>query len=275
MKYLYEYSKQYMLLLDTDKSKVLDLTFLMLNAVAVVAQPFHFVGTFLLMPPYTGYFMYNVAQSVHMECPNALQLSLASIPIRILSGLMALVTSTPSVNRAITAVVVDILFGTLSVRQFLRLLQTDVTGKQMVLGTMKNLKSIQLLVQSCNQLYASGYYSITIAIAGEALITFAVGAFNLRNEMPLSGIMCLVVMSFAGLVYVYVSLAATVKFKVEYEHLVENVKAAKLLCKSRLLRRIVKSSAPLSVKIGSVNFVDRATAGCSSCSLWNKLDPWP
>jgi hypothetical protein len=250
-----------MLLLDTDKSKVLDLTFLMLNAVAVVAPPFHFAGAFLLTPQYTGYFIYNVAQSVHMECPNALQLSLASIPIRILSGLMALVTSTPSVNRAITAVIVDILFGTLSIRQFLRLLQTDLAGKQMILGTMKNLKSIQLLVQSYNHLYASVYYSITIAIADAALITFAVGAINLQSEMPLSGIIYLVVMSLAGLVYVYVSLAAAAKVKVEYEHLIRNVKAAKLFCKSRLWRRIVKSSAPLNVKIGSINFVDRATVG--------------
>jgi hypothetical protein len=46
-----------------------------------------------------------------------------------------------------------------------------------------------------------------------------------------------------------------------YEHLIRKVKVKKAFSQSRLLRRVVKCSAPLKVKIGSVNFVDRATAG--------------
>jgi hypothetical protein len=250
-----------MFILETGKRKVLDFTFLMMNVVSVVAPLFHFIAAFLLMPPYTGYFICNFAKSVQQECPTALQLSLVSFPIRLLSGMFALVTAAPSVSRTITAVVVDILFGTLSVRQYLHMLQMDVTGKQLILGTMKKLKSIQLLVQSYNQLYATVYYSITIAVSDTALITYAVGAINLRRELPLFGIMCLVVMSFAALVFLHVSLAAAGGVRVGYDRLIEKVKAAKALSRSRLLRRIVKSSAPLNVKIGSVNFVDRATAG--------------
>jgi hypothetical protein len=256
---------------QTGKSKLLDVTFWVMNTAAVMAPMFHFIAAFLLMPPYTGYFINSAIQAFQQgrqEDPpiSYFNVTLASLPIRLLSGSFALVTSAPSAPRAITVSVVDILFGTLSVRQSLDSLERRllVSGKRTtedMLGIMKNLKAVQLLVQRYNKMYAHLYYSNTIAVGGTALITFAVGAINLRKEMPLFGIAGFAGLSFCGLLFISVSLTAAGRVRVGYEHLIRKVKVKKAFSQSRLLRRVVKCSAPLKVKIGSVNFVDRATAG--------------
>jgi uncharacterized membrane protein YuzA (DUF378 family) len=235
--------------------------FVMLNAAAVVGPLFHFIAAFLLMPPYTGYFICHVVQSSVLECPNAFELSWASLPIRLISGLFASIPAASSIHRTITVAIVDILFGTLAVQQFLGLLRTRITGKRQILGTLNKLKSVQLLVQSYNNMYATMYYSNTIALAVTSVIALAVGAINLRREVPMIGIICLATLSFVGIVYICVGLAAAGRVRIRYESLIENVKADKAFSQSRLLRKVVKSSAPLKIKIGSVNFVDRATAG--------------
>jgi hypothetical protein len=241
---------------------------LILKVVVFVAPPFHFIAGFLLMPPYTGYFICGVLQSFQQqqeECPNAFfDISWTSLPIRLLSGSFASVTAAPASHRAATAIIVDVLFGTLSVCQFLELLQRVlVTGKRriMLATVMKKLTEINLLLKCYNRMYADLYYSNTLAIGGTALITFAVGAINLRREIPLFGTAFLAITSICGLLFICVSLAAAGRVRLEYKHLIRKVKADEGFGQSRLLRKIVKSSAPLKVRIGSVNFVDRATAG--------------
>jgi hypothetical protein len=239
-----------------------------MNAVVFGLPLLHFTAAFLLLPPYTGYFISSTFQSFQHQQdvgPTALlDLSWTSIPIRLLSGSFAFVTSAPSAHRGAIAVIVDILFGTLSVCNFLDLFQQRcATGKLRILPgrVMKKLTEVHILLQCYNQMYANLYYSNTLALGGTALITFAVGAINLRKEMPVFGTACLAGLSFQGLLFVHISLAAAGRVRVGYEHLIRRVKAEKAFSQSRLLRRVVKASAPLNVRIGSVNFVDRATAG--------------
>jgi hypothetical protein len=254
------------------KSRLLRSLVLMLDSVAVMAPILHFFLAFLLLPPYTGYLFCNVAEPVLFGnriiafCWNydPYQISVASIPLRFLSGISAGVPYAYAIQFAVSISLIEVILGILSIRNFLVMLRSDYLVRRGVAGTAKKLRQLQIFVNFYNDLYANAFFANGIAMADTVVIIFAYCVIKLWKEIPLIGIACLTNVAISGIIVICLSLTVAGTVRVESEKLIstlnkEAVKSGKNA--SLRVKILLASYAPLKVKVGAVNFVDRSTAG--------------
>jgi hypothetical protein len=228
---------------------------------------FHFFLAFLLLPPYTGYLacrvveVFNTNDAAPPYCRyDLLQLSVASIFIRILSGIFAAAAFIPAVFASASIVLVETILGLFSFREYLALLGNRV-GKSTATRILTTFRELQIVVHHFNKLYAHWVLANTLAASDLVLIISGYCAIKLWNDISGFGVVFFVNITVTALFLACYILTAAGKIWIESENLIRNLKANPKVGRSRFLRQKLRACAVLRIKIGHVNFVERATAG--------------
>jgi hypothetical protein len=252
-------------LLGYKKSKLLVLMLESIKPVALVGPLFHLFLAFLLLPPYTGYLWCQIVDPFtnEVDCRyRTIHLSSQSIFIRLISGIFAAVAFKPAVLGSISVTMIEIIIGLVSFRESLASLRKcAAAGKTTSTRILKTFREVQITVNDFNELYKHWFFAHALAIADLVLILSGYCAIKLWNNVFLFGVAGFLNVSITALMLSCYILTVASKVWVESENLIRNMKAKPSYGKSRLLRKKLAACSGLKIKIGCVNFVDRATAG--------------
>jgi hypothetical protein len=222
----------------------------------------------LLLPPYTGYLILQLVNevrcsnsSVYVMQTSCILTELSGFIISFFSGTFAIVSFISTSNSAVLIVVTEVFIGVLTIEKFIQRIMGGLTQATKSSSNIKKITELRIMVQSYNDLYENLLYSYGFAIADLVIIVFGYCAVKLWKEISILGVVSFFILMTAGLLVTCVSLTAAGKVWIGSESLIQRLKVDSRLQKNRLFRKRLASIAPLKIKIGSVNFVDRATAG--------------
>jgi hypothetical protein len=228
--------------------------FVMVKSLAVSSPLVNFFLAFLLQPPYLGYLL--VKSFKLFESLSLLQ----SIPIRFLSGLSAAVAFTPTYYAAVTISLIEIFIGLLAFQKLLTSVQNQINQNEVV-DTVRKFRQLQIVIQSYNNLYMTTFFEYGLSISYITVIIFGYCTIKLRKEISIFGVMCFLNVTVMGLFLIFVTFTIASRVWVESGFLIQKLNEKSRVGRNRFQRKTVASCVPLKIRIGSVNFVDRATAG--------------
>jgi hypothetical protein len=221
----------------------------------------------LLLPPYTGYLILQLVNEVRCSNSSVYVMQTSCIPselsgfISFFSGTFAIVSFISTSNSAVLIVVTEVFIGVLTIEKFIQRIMGGLTQATKSSSNIKKIRELRIMVQSYNDLYENLLYSYGFAIADIVIIVFGYCAVKLWKEISILGVVTFFILMTAGLLVTCLSLTAAGKVWIGSESLIQRLKVDSRMQKNRLFRKRLASIAPLKIKIGSVNFVDRATAG--------------
>jgi hypothetical protein len=226
---------------------------------------FHFFLASLLLPPYTGYLACRIVEEFKDNdaayCRyDLLQFSVASVFIRILSGIFAAAAFIPAPFASVSIILVETIMGLVSFREYLGFLGNRV-GKSTATRILSTFRQVQIAVHNFNKLYEHWVLANAIAIADLVVIISGYCAIKLWNDVSGFGVVFFLNITVTGLFVACYIFTAAGKVWIESENLIRNLEANPTVGKSRLLRQKLRACAVLRIKIGHVNFVERTTAG--------------
>jgi hypothetical protein len=221
----------------------------------------------LLLPPYTGYLILKLLNevfcsncSIHVLATSYSPMEWSSF-IRFFSGTFAFVSLNSATNSTVLIAINEVLIGVLTIHNFLQCILGGLAQATKTSSNIKKLTELRLMVQLYNDLYQNLVYSYGFAIADIVIIVFGYCAVKLWTKVSVLGVVIFVLIVIAGLVVIFISYTAAGTVWVGSESFIQRLKYDFRMQKNPLFRKQVASIAPLKIKIGSVNFVDRATAG--------------
>jgi hypothetical protein len=252
-------------MLDSRKSKLILILLKSSKYLVLVGPLFHFFLAALLLPPYTGYLWCSIFESYNKEPAGAIRvcqttMSFQMILVRLISGTFAAIAFIPSTYAALSISLVEILLGLVSFGEYLASLVRHVGHKNStrIIGTFRK---IQVAVHNFNQLYEYWFFANALAVGDVDLIICGYCTIKLWKDVSVFGVVCFSNLTITGLAAACCILSVGSKVWVNSEKVIEHLKRKPNVGRNRLLRKKLAACGALKIKIGCVNFVDRATAG--------------
>jgi hypothetical protein len=258
------------------KSKALVLLLKASELVLLVNPVFHMFLAFLLLPPYTGYLFCRVLEWLENNDYCQYQSFHFWIWIvRLLSGMFATIAMVVAIYPPIVIDLVEILMALFSFREYLAWLEKRVLGLGSKEGKdfrrvwqflelsqiRRTFREVQITVIHFNGIYEDWYFFYGLAVGDLIMILSGYCALKLWKKISFFGAACFVNITIISFFIAGYLLSTAAKVWVKSDNILRNMKRKTSVGKCRYLRRQLAACGAMKIKIGCVNFVDRATAG--------------